>query len=275
MTTRWEAERAAAVMARSRAGTSARRRAEVLARRARQESRSGAGVAESAVHEEVTPPIWRRALAGDDGGEGAARLLILVVGAAVALWIFWPGIIVGAVLYAGFYAMAPRIGRTPWWPSAVMAGVILAGGLVTGFMARPWEMRVAPQRGWPIFEVVFPLMDIPAAGLISTVLWAVVVGLLIFAFELRAWGWDAAGEVAPPEKNRDGTWREVTEKEKVRLDPMAGMDESDSPVAENTEYETGDAGNADDEKIDLAELFGANVDEPEDDPADENEEKEK
>lgn len=105
--TRWEAERAAAVMARSRAGTSARRRAEILARRARQAGREGTGVAGTAVHQEVTPPIWRRAMAHDDGAEAGARLFFLAIGGAVVLWVFWPGILLGAALYGGLLYGGP------------------------------------------------------------------------------------------------------------------------------------------------------------------------
>lgn len=222
--TRWEAERAAAVMARSRAGTSARRRAEILARRARQAGREGTGVAGTAVHQEVTPPIWRRAMAHDDGAEAGARLFFLAIGGAVVLWIFWPGILLGAGLYGAFYMAAPRIGRTAWWPPAVGAVVTLAIGWVSGFMARPWEMVLTPMPTWPILTVGVPLPDVPGAWLLSKALWALVIGSVIFAFELRAWGWDAAGEVAPPEKTRDGSWRQVTEAEKARLDPLAGVE---------------------------------------------------
>lgn len=271
--TRWEAERAAAVMARSRAGTSARRRAEILARRARQAGREGTGVAGTAVHQEVTPPLWRRAMAHDDGAEGAARLFFLAIGGAVVLWTFWPGIVLGAGLYGAFYMAAPRIGRTPWWPPAVGAVVILVIGWWTGFMARPWEMTVTPMPTWPIVTVGFPLPDVPGAVWISKGLWALVVGLAIFAFEVRAWGWDAAGAVAPPEKNRDGSWRVIEDKEKAKLDPLAGVE---TPAeSEAVDLETVEARLQGDQKIRLAGASGEAQQVPDPAPHDDEQEQER
>ncbi|MBE7157895.1 MAG: hypothetical protein INR62_05600, partial [Rhodospirillales bacterium] len=69
---RWERERGAHLENRSRPGTSRRRRAQVLARAAHRGQRTGLGVGESQVGDDLVPSWWRRAIAEQDAGESLA-----------------------------------------------------------------------------------------------------------------------------------------------------------------------------------------------------------
>lgn len=132
---------------------------------------------------------------------------------------------------------------------------------------------MTPMPTWPILTVGVPLPDVPGAVWISKGLWALVIGSVIFAFELRAWGWDAAGTVAPPEKNRDGSWRVIEDKEKAKLDPLAGVE---TPAeSEAVDLETVEARRQGDQKIKLAGASGEAQQVPDSAPHDDEMEQER
>lgn len=216
--TRWEKERASWLMARSRPGSSARRRAELLGRRARRLGRGGSGVAETSLHEDVTPPLFRRMLkTGDGAGEQLARLAFVPLLYAVAGLLVGPAVAIAAGLYRVVWQRAPRIGRLRVWPW-------LASGSVVGLVgAVVWHLSGAgPGMWWVMWP---PALHVYPPVAVPTWLWGqVTIALLLTGWTVRAQGWAAVprGAVPKPEKDKNGEFIKTAEKDKVRLDPLAG-----------------------------------------------------
>lgn len=230
---RWEKERSAWIMGRSRPGTSARRRAELLGRRARRLSRGGTSVAETSLHEDVTPSLLRRMLASNDGaGEQLARLVFVPVLFALFWLIAGPAVAIGAGLYYLRWQRAPKIGRLldwPWFLAGAAVGVTGAvlwylSGVGPGLWFVPWPMAV---------HVYLPIF-------VPTYLWAqVTAGLFITGWLVHSNGWAAVpkGAAPKPEKDANGEWLKVAEKDKVRLSALSGAVGERATSTQQTESE--------------------------------------
>lgn len=217
--TRWEKERAAWVLGRSRAGTSARRRAEMLGRRARRLGRSGTGVAETSLREEITPPLFRRLLSTDQGtGEQIARFFGLLLGLAVIGLTVGPALALAAAIYGVLWQNAPRIGRLWYWPWLVAGGasalvgvaVIALAGKGTGVWLASGSMSV---------HVYIP-MAIPFW------VWTQLTLALLFAGgHIWRTGWLAVpvGAKPKPIKDKNGDFIKTPDSKKVKLDPLSGV----------------------------------------------------
>ncbi|UZF54056.1 hypothetical protein LH935_14920 [Gordonia polyisoprenivorans] len=217
MKSRWERERSAWLMAHSRPGGTLRRRADVLARDARRSARAGAGVSAAALQDEVTPPLLRRlTVPKDHGRRWPALLIVVVTGVALA-----PAIVLGQAIYRALDRVSPRIGRLWWWPWLLIA--VLAIG------AR-WTLTDWPVLGYGLhFDRHFPVTLLSTGGLWAWLCWQLSVAPLVVALEIRSWGWMGVPSkaVAPPDRNKDGSFRRIKDKHRRKLDPLAGIDDAD------------------------------------------------
>lgn len=214
---RWERERAAWAQDHSRAGTSGRRRAELLAREARRGQLAGAGVGAAPLQDDVTPPLWRRLLTGEDVGLGK-KVGLGVVG-VLGTVIGGVGIAAGQGVYRVLLRISPRIGRLWWWPWAVLAALLLA---------LRWMLTDWPALGfWLGIGRYFPGSFIGFGGWAGWLDFQLIVAAATTAYLIRAWGWPGVprGAVAPPERNKDGSFYVTPDKDKARLDPLAGYDD--------------------------------------------------
>lgn len=215
---RWEKERGAYLIGHSRPNSSRRRRGELLERRARRMHRSGTGVAETSVREDVTEPLWRRLLSTDEGtGERMARLALVPL-AYMTIWlVVGPAIVIAATLYGLVWRLSPRIGRLKVWPW-MLAGLLLAA--VGGPVLHLTSFQV-------ITIYTGPVVDVDWLGLAAVLLWGQLsLGLLLTGGLIHSNGWAAvpANAVKKPEKDGRGEYIKTPEKERVRLDPLAGAE---------------------------------------------------
>jgi len=227
--TRWERERAAWVMARSKPGRSSRRRAELLGRRARRLSRGGTGVAESSLHEDVTPPLFRRLLASDEGAtEQLLRMLGVPMLYGLAGLLVGPAVAIAAGLYFLRWYRAPKTGRLRAWPWPVAGGISLVLGAVIqsvidagpGAWFTPWPLAL---------HVYLPI-------LVPTWLWVqTTLGLLLTGWLVWANGWAAVPKnaVPKPEKDKHGEFIKTPDKDKAQLNPYVG--EKSTPRTKRTQ----------------------------------------
>ncbi|PFG20714.1 hypothetical protein [Serinibacter salmoneus] len=223
---RWEGERAAWLLAHSRPGTTRRRRAELLSRRARRLARGGAGVGESSLHDDATPTLHRRLMTSDEGpGDRLARAVLVPAGYALVGLLLGGALATAALLYRALWAMAPRVGRLWAWPWIVLG----AAGLTAAVMLLDREALIAFDV-WPRYMIIDPDF-----GRIAVVYAAdqVSIGLLMLGYYIWAAGWRGvpAGAVRRPETKRDGTFRQTPDRQKVRLDPGAPVTDAVAPTA--------------------------------------------
>lgn len=217
--TRWEKERAAWVLGRSRAGTSARRRAEMLNRRARRLGRSATGVAETSLREEITPPLLRRLLSTDQGtGEQIARFLGLLLGLAIVGLTVGPALALAAAIYGVLWQNAPRIGRLWYWPWLVAGGALaLVGVAVIALTDSGTGVWLESGSMW--IHVYLPVF-------VPFWVWTQLTLALIFA-GAHIWrtGWLAVPRGAKPKpvKDKDGNFIKTPDGKKVKLDPLSGV----------------------------------------------------
>lgn len=215
----WERERAAYLLDRSRAGTSARRRAEVLARDARRLQRSSVGVGQTLAQDEITP-AWHRRVTADAGPWTKGAVYIGLGVAAVAGGV---GAAVGAKLvYPELTRRAgPRMGRKMIWVGAGAAGVAAAA----------WIARAA-LTDWPWLGIAFgvgryfPGDWVTVGGVLGWLVFQLIVMLATVALMIWNWGWVGvpANAVKAPEKNADGSYYAPPESKLARLDPLAGVE---------------------------------------------------
>lgn len=213
----WYRERAAHLMGKSRAGTSARRRAEILAREARRAQRAGVGVGEAVAQDELTPTLWRRVMAKDLHWGLKA---VFILAAATVLAVGGAGALLGRWIYEAVVKwVSPRLGRLIWWPWAVAAAAML--------IAR-WVLTEWPKVGLGVGRYIPGSFT---GGWAAWAQWQLVVALATVAFMIWAWGWAAVpkGAIAPPEKNKDGSFYVPKTKHKLAPDE----DEPVEPVASN------------------------------------------
>lgn len=218
---RWERERAAWATSHSRAGTSARRRAEHLGRAARRGRHAGAGAGADPLQDDLTPPLWRRALTGEDISFG--KQLVVVFAGAFGAVIVGAGLLLGQGTYRALLWASPRIGRLWWTPWAAVAAAL-------------WALRWL-LTDWPILGFwlgtgrYFPGSFIGFGGWWGWIDFQLIVAAATTAYLIRAWGWPGVPSkaVAPPVKNKDGSFYVTPDKDKARLDPLADYDDGGTP----------------------------------------------
>ncbi|WP_341257820.1 hypothetical protein [Gordonia malaquae] len=209
MTSRWERERSAWVLQHSRAGTSARRRAELLARADRRGQRDQHGLTAAVAQDEVTAPLWRRVALG----EGRSPIKAVTYAGAVVV-----GGIVGGVgaaagygIYRGLWQISPRVGRLWAWPWAVAAGI---GAVATWVLDLPLGVSIRFSRHFPV--------DLISIGpWWGWIIWQLVIALAVTGYLIRVWGWagvPANAAIRDP-RRKDGSFRETPDSQKVSLDP--------------------------------------------------------
>lgn len=222
---RWEKERAAWLLARSKPGTLRRRRAELLAQQGRRLARGGTSAGESALHDDATERLFTRLMKTDEGSVDKLARLVLVPAAYALVWIAVGGAIaIAAALYKGLWTLAPRIGRLWAWPWAAAGALVgIAGGLLLD------RGPVVDVSVWPRYFVI----DIAWLRFWTMWVWAqLTIGLLFTALQIRRSGWAAVPANAVPrrEQNKDGSFRKTPQRQKVRLDPLAGVEIDDHEV---------------------------------------------
>jgi len=229
---RWEKERSAWLLARSRPGTSRRRRSELLQRRAARAARlARTGIADSSRHEDITPPLFRRMLATDEGsGERLLRFIAVPLLFALVWFALWPAALLAAGVYFLLWRSAPRLGSLWAWPWFA-AGLFLLGG---GFAVQ--EMSGLGPGAW--FVAWPPALHVHLPVLVPSWLWAQAsVALVLVGMQIRESGWAAVkpgsgvGKAAA-KKNADGSFAKVEDEDLVVLAPFTGHrsgpeDESD------------------------------------------------
>lgn len=213
--TRWERERSAWLMERSRPGTMRRRRAEMLGLQARKATRGSAGIDQMSMREDITPPLWRRLLVTEDGvGERLTRLIGVPVLYGTVGLVVGPAMLVAAGIYKVLWSHAPKIGRLWAWPWLV-AGVLLwvIQGLSFSFWGPMAMVTVVP---WPLG------LDMNVAEVFASwLLWQTSLGLVFTGAHILRSGWMAVkpGAVPKPDKDKNGQFRVTPDYEKVKLDP--------------------------------------------------------
>lgn len=222
---RWEKERAAWLLARSKPGRPRRRRAELLARRGRQLARGGTSAGESPFHDDATERLFTRLMRTEEGSADKLARVILVPVAYAAVWLLLGGAIAAAgLIYRVLWALAPRIGRLWQWPWAVAAaGAGIAGSLLLEH-GSPVDVSV-----WPRYMVVYVDWTLFWAN------WAWIqlsAGLLVTCLWIRETGWPAvpAHAARRPETDKHGAFLKTPDRQKARMDPLAGVQDTDDPV---------------------------------------------
>lgn len=193
----------------SRAGTSARRRAELLARADRRGQRDEHGLAAAVAQDEVTSALWRRITLGE--GRSPIKAVTYAGACVVGGVVGGAGALVGYATYRGLWQLSPKIGRLWAWPWAAGAGVVAA---LAWLLDAPLGVSVRVTRH-------FPLDLISIGPWWGWAIWQLAVALAVTAWLIRAWGWAGvpARAVVPNPKRKDGSFRETPDSQKVRLDP--------------------------------------------------------
>ncbi|MGO1971608.1 MAG: hypothetical protein ACTH2Q_01490 [Propionibacteriaceae bacterium] len=217
---RWERERAAWLLNRSKQTSVRRRRSKLLSRQANRLTRGGSGVGESDFHSDVPDRLFTRLMTSDDGAADRVARMIIVPAVYGAVWLAVGGAIaVAAAIYRALWSLAPRIGRLwdwPWYVAAAAAGV--GGGLLLDH-GSPVEVSV-----WPRYLV----LHVDWGQFWGTWLWVQFsLGLLLAGIYIHESGWAAVPRraVRKPETDKHGRYIETPDKKKIRLDPLAGADE--------------------------------------------------
>ena len=238
---RWERQRAAWLVGHSSAhgglvAATMRRRAEILERSARRSERSGAGITATAVQDEVSPGLWHRLSHDGDGSRHhRPRWALVVLTTAVFVG---PGLLVGRAAYRVLWRRSPSIGRLWAWPWAVTAVV---GAVVLAVLGVGFRPALHFDRRWP-------LTMIQVGPWWALLCWQLVVAGLTVAALITLWGWRGVPSkaVGAPIKNRDGSFREVREGDKLDLDPWKGQTapasgEASAPSEPESAYERWEA----------------------------------
>lgn len=177
MSTRYERERAAWVLARAGRRAAARRRGEKLAVKARRADREQAGAGDAAFVEVTTRNVFTRNVMREEGPANVLGWFVLT-----ATWMFWlavllgPALVLGAALYGLSWALVPRLGRVRSWPFLVASLCALLGSVLVFWLL--------PPDGWAAWVLT---------GYLALQL---VVGPLRAAYLARANGWAAVAKRA-------------------------------------------------------------------------------
>lgn len=212
----WAAERAAWLLAHSRPGTSRRRRAELLGQQARRDQRAATGVSDSGMHEDVTPPLFRRLTTTDDGtGEKVARAIGVPLLFAGVFAIAGPGMLGTKLLYRRAVDGSVEHGHlkpAKWY----LAGVALAVlGALLCWLIKPVVIGVHLWTG-PIEVHWLPWLLVTlwiqgSIALLGTALWITENGWAGVKSEARPL-------VAAPKKDDSGQWIATPDNQKINLD---------------------------------------------------------
>lgn len=251
---RWEKERAAWLLARSRPGTSLRRRAELMRRVSRRDQRSQSGVAETGLHEDVTEPLFRRMLATDEGStEKMARLVMVPAIFIVIGLVIGPAMLVAKAIYAVLWHFSPGIGRLwnwPWFAGGVVS-MVVGGWIVSAVVTEP----VMWAESWPPELHVY----LPVFGPLW--FWAqTTLGLLLTGLHIWRSGWQAVkpkssrSKVAV-KKNKDGSFKRIEDKDLVDLVPYATPSATKEPEVVEIEV-PGDSPDDSDEAAEAEPVYG-------------------
>lgn len=208
MENHWEKERAAWLLAHSKPHTGRRRRAEILKLAAKQQERLHSGASENLMHEDITPNLFHRMMATDDGaGEKLIRMLAVPICFGAAGLSLGPGIALAAGLYYVWWRRTDKFGPLKVLPYLVIGLVIaVLGGFIVAqlgpsFILTPWPLGV---------EVV-------ATTFWTTYLWLQVAsGFILAGLAVREFGWSGV-------KQESVLKETVTKKSKIKIDPLAGI----------------------------------------------------
>lgn len=220
---RWEKERAAFLLGRTKPGTSGRRRAEAIGRRAKRLGRTSAGLAEGSAREDITPSLFRRMLKTDQGAkEQGARIFMVPILFGIVGLIIGPAIAVAAGLYGLLWYRAPTLGRLWSWPWLAAGGLVLTVWVVLVAMpgSNVWSegMTIHVYLPWGI--------GMWLGGQLG-------LGLLFTGIQIRWCGWAVvhAGAAPKPTQDSDGNFLATPDDEKVDLDSLAGADQGEAKPA--------------------------------------------
>ena len=220
---RWEKERAQFLLLQTRPGTSGRRRAEIIGRRAKHIGRAGAGLAEGSAREDVTPTLFGRMLKTDQGAkEQVARILLVPILFLIVGLFIGPAIAVAAALYGLLWHRSPRIGRLWAWPWLAAGGVLLTVWVILFAMpgSNVWTEGMT-------LHVYLPW----AVGMwLSS---QIALGLLLTGLQIRWCGWKVvhAGAAPKPVTDSEGNFLETPDDQKVALDALAGIEKAEEAPA--------------------------------------------
>lgn len=224
-TSRWEKERAGYLVGHTRPGSSGRRRAELIGRRARRMGRGGTGVAETTLREDVTEPLFMRMLKTDEGSKEQLSRLVMVPALFVIVGLLiGPAMLIAAVAYGLMWYWSPRIGRLWDWPWYLAAAVVAFGGALLVDLSWPFELE-----SWPIGVRIYVWSFLQAS------IWVqLTLGLILTGEQIRWSGWKAVkpGSAPKREKDKHGQFIKTPDHKKVRLDPLAGVEVPQRPSDE-------------------------------------------
>jgi hypothetical protein len=223
---RWERERADWLLTRSKEGWPRRRRAMVLSLRANRITRCESGVGDSSFHDDVPDRLFARLCKSSEGEIDRLARVLVVTTLYAATWLTaGPAIALAALIYRCLWIAAPRIGRLLTWPWSVSAAAVgLVGGMLLDH-GNPFDVSV-----WPRYFVV----HLDETLFLSNWIWLeLTLGLLLTALFIRESGWAAVAKRAArkPETNKHGHYIETPDQDKVRLDPLGGVDFEDAETA--------------------------------------------
>lgn len=209
MASRWERERSAWVTAHSRPGTSARRRAELLARADRRGQRDEHGLTAAVAQDEVTATLLRRVMLGE--GRSPIKAVTYMGACIIGGIVGGVGAVVGYGGYRALWQVSPKIGRLWAWPWAVAAGT---GAVAAWTLDLPLGVSLRFTRHFPT-----DLVQIGPWGAWAT--WQVVIALATVAVMIRAWGWAGVPRNAAirDPRRKDGSFKATPDSRKVALDP--------------------------------------------------------
>lgn len=235
---RWEKERSVWLLARSKPGSSRRRRAELLQRQAGRAARKArTGVADSARHEDITPPLFRRLLATDEGsGEKLTRLLLVPVAFGIVGLLIGPALLIAMGVYAVLWQQSPKIGRLWDWPWLLAGLAVGIGGAViwhsSGVGPGIWFVP------WPLALHVYPPVLVP-----TWLGFQLALGLLLTGVRIRESGWAAVKPRAGrgksgPQKNADGSFKRIADEDVIDLVPFSGDSDGEDLESKRPEKTT-------------------------------------
>ncbi len=175
-------------------------------------------MAESSLHEDITPSLFRRMLATDDGAaEQLFRLAGVPVLFGVAGLAIGPAAAIAAGLYFLLWQRSPTMGRLLDWPWIVAGSCALVAGIAAQMVLKPGP------GAW--FEPWPPALHVYLPVFVPTWLWIqLTLGLFLTGWLVWANGWAAApkGAAPKPERDKHGEFIKTPDRDKVRLDPYDG-----------------------------------------------------
>lgn len=223
---RWERARADWLLTRSKEGWPRRRRAMVLSLRANRITRGESGVADSSFHDDVPDRLFVRLCKSSEGEIDRLARVLVVTALYATVWLTGgPAIAIAALIYRCLWFAAPWVGRLLTWPWSVSAAAVgLAGALLLDH-GNPFDVSV-----WPRYFIV----HLDETLLLSNWIWLeLTLALALTALFIRESGWAAVAKTAArkTETDKHGHYIETPDQDKVRLDPLGGVEFEDAETA--------------------------------------------